>query len=45
MGLGLFLVPLIGGYLFLRFCNYTRFSVGRESGLPFLVRGDAGRWC
>ncbi len=44
MGLGLFFVPLIGGYLFLRLCNYTRFSVGRESGYHswFVEAQDAG---
>ena len=32
MGLGLFLVPVLGGYLFLTGLNYTRYGVLRKSG-------------
>ena len=32
MGFGIFFVPLVGGYLFLKYCHYTRFSIRRESG-------------
>ena len=36
MGFGLFFVPLIGGYLFLALCNYTRFLMERETGYRLL---------
>ena len=32
MGLGLFLVPTVGGYWFLTHFNYTRYRVFRDSG-------------
>ena len=32
MGFGLLFVPLVGGYLFLTRCHWTRFSVRRQSG-------------
>ena len=32
MGFGVFFVPLVGGYLFLKYCHYTRFSIRRASG-------------
>lgn len=32
MGLGLLLVPAIGGYLFLTHCNYTRYRAARSTG-------------
>ena len=32
MGFGIFFVPLVGGYLFLKYCHYTRFSIRRASG-------------
>ena len=36
MGFGLFFVPLIGGYLFLTRCNYTRFLLERQTGYRLL---------
>ena len=32
MGFGLLFVPLVGGYLFLTWCHWTRFTVRRQSG-------------
>jgi len=32
MGFGLLFVPLLGGYLFLTWCHWTRFIVRRQSG-------------
>ena len=40
MGFGLLFVPLVGGYLFLTWCNLTRFAFRRESGYR-LVFGSA----
>ncbi len=36
MGLGLFLVPTVGGYWFLTHLNYTRYRVFRDSGYHVL---------
>lgn len=36
MGLGLFLVPTVGGYWFLTHCNYTRYRAFRDSGYHVL---------
>lgn len=36
MGFGSLFVPLVGGYLFLKLCNYTRYSVARESGYTLI---------
>ena len=41
MGFGFFFVPLVSGYLFLRYCNYTRFSIGRESGYRLVFESAA----
>ena len=41
MGFGLFFVPLIGGYLFLTRCNYTRYLVARETGYRLLFKSAA----
>lgn len=41
MGFGAFFVPLVSGYLFLNFCNYTRFSIGRESGYRLIFQSAA----
>ena len=38
MGFGLLFVPLMGGYLFLTWCNWTRFLVRRQSGHHLLFR-------
>ena len=38
MGLGLFLLPALGGYWFLTHLNYTRYGVIRESGYHVLFR-------
>ena len=38
MGFGLLFVPLMGGYLFLTWCNSTRFLVRRQSGHHLLFR-------
>lgn len=36
MDFGILFVPLLGGYLFLKFSNYTRFSIRRQSGHKLL---------
>lgn len=38
MGLGLLLIPAIGGYWFLTHFNYTRYRAARESGYHLLFR-------
>ena len=45
MGLGLFLVPTIGGYWFLTHLNYTRYRAYRDSGYHVLFSSAfAGAW-
>lgn len=41
MGFGLLFVPLVGGYLFLTRCHWTRFSVRRQSGHHLLFGSAA----
>ena len=41
MGFGLLFVPLIGGYLFLKYCNLTRYSIPRENGYRLLFDSAA----
>ena len=36
MDFGILFVPVLGGYLFLKFSNYTRFSIRRQSGHKLL---------
>lgn len=36
MDFGILFVPLLGGYLFLKFSNYTRFAIRRQSGHKLL---------
>ena len=38
MGFGLLFVPLVGGYLFLSYCNLTRFTGRREGGYRLVFR-------
>lgn len=38
MGLGLLLIPAIGGYWFLTHWNYTRYRAARDSGYHVLFR-------
>ena len=38
MGLGLLLIPSLGGYLFLQYANFTRFEIYRLSGYHLLFR-------
>lgn len=38
MGLGLLLIPSLGGYWFLRHANFTRFEIQRSSGYHLLFR-------
>lgn len=41
MGFGLLFVPLVGGYLFLKCCNFTKYSVSRESGYKLVFESAA----
>lgn len=41
MGFGLLFVPLVGGYLFLKYCNFTRYSISRESGYKLVFESAA----
>ena len=38
MGLGLFLIPSLGGYWFLQHANFTRYEIYRQSGYHLLFR-------
>ena len=41
MGFGLLFVPLVGGYLFLSYCNLTRFTGRRQGGYRLIFRSAA----
>lgn len=45
MGFGVFFLPLVGGYLFLKYSNFTRFLIARQSGYNLLLESaHAGFW-
>lgn len=45
MGFGVFFLPLVGGYLFLKHSNFTRFLIARQSGYNLLLESaHAGFW-
>lgn len=45
MGFGIFFLPLVGGYLFLKYSNFTRFLIARQSGYNLLLESaHVGFW-
>lgn len=45
MGFGLLFIPILGGYLFIRRCHWTRFTGSRQGGYHLLFRSAIAGAC
>ncbi len=45
MGFGLLFIPILGGYLFIRQCHWTRFTGSRQGGYHLLFRSAVAGAC